>query len=192
MRQITRTAGLAASVLATLALAAPAPAQFGGILGSRTRNAATASDACGPDQQGRSNAGSRIMGSILGGMAGDAARRAGIPYFVPVDEFADQLSGAIACRLDPEEQKQAADATLEATRGSEGDGRAEIGASAAWTSETRADVSGRSTVTARDESPADGLDCIVVTDVIIVQGEETRADKRMCRAPGSARYAIVA
>jgi hypothetical protein len=35
------------------------------------------------------------------------------------------------------------------------------------------------------------LDCITVTDIVIIEGEETRAEKRMCRAPGSARYSII-
>jgi hypothetical protein len=63
---------------------------------------------------------------------------------------------------------------------------------AEWTSLTREDVSGTSTVAASDETNADGLQCITVTDVIIVKGEETRADKRMCRRPPAARYAIAA
>jgi hypothetical protein len=63
---------------------------------------------------------------------------------------------------------------------------------AMWTSETRADVSGTSTVVASDEVNADGLQCIMVTDVVIVNGEEARADKRMCRQPPAARYAIAA
>jgi hypothetical protein len=52
-------------------------------------------------------------------------------------------------------------------------------------------VSGTSTVTRRERAKGD-VDCITVTDVVIVQGEETRAEKRMCRAPGSARYSIIA
>lgn len=67
----------------------------------------------------------------------------------------------------------------------------EVGASASWTSATRENVSGTSTVTSRDGSSGD-LDCITVTDVVIIEGEETRAEKRMCRAPGSARYSIIA
>ena len=62
-------------------------------------------------------------------------------------------------------------------------------------------VSGTSTVTAREnpgrgrgigQGNGGGNDCITVTDVIIVEGEETRADKRMCRLAGSPRYTIVA
>ena len=193
MHEIVKRSGLIATIAALASLASPAQAQFGSIL-SRTRDAASAASA--PDEcgggRGRSNAGGRILGGIVSGMAGDAASRAGITRFIPMSEFTDQLSSTIACRLDPEEQKQAADATLEITRGTTTDDKAQIGATTAWTSETRDGVSGRSTVTAREEVAASGMDCIMVTDVIIVSGEETRADKRMCRAPGSARYSIAA
>ena len=48
-----------------------------------------------------------------------------------------------------------------------------------------------STIAASDQAAnADGQQCILVSDVIIVNGEETRADKRMCRQPPAARYAI--
>jgi hypothetical protein len=98
--------------------------------------------------------------------------------------------------LDPEEQAQAADATLRATRsdqyaGEGEEGAPQVGSTASWQSETREDVSGTSTVTGREQTEGE-LDCITVTDVIIVRGEETRADKRMCRPPGSRRYSIVA
>jgi hypothetical protein len=191
MHHIIQRAGLFASVGALSALAAPAQAQFGGIgsIVSRTRSAAAAPDACAQGR-GRSNAGGRILGGIAASIAGDAANRAGVSSFVPVSEFTDQLSSSIACKLDPQEQKQAADATIEVTRGTASDDKAQVGATTAWTSETREGVSGRSTVTGREEVAASGMDCIMVTDVIIVSGEETRADKRMCRAPGSARYSI--
>jgi len=100
---------------------------------------------------------------------------------------ADTLTNAIACRLDPEEQKQAAAATIEATRGAEG-GDADR---RRWVrpprgrSETRENVSGTSTVVARNDNDKGGMQCITVSDVIIVNGEETTADKRMCRRPGS-------
>ena len=78
------------------------------------------------------------------------------------------------------------------TDGSE-QGAPEVGQMAMWTSETRNDVSGTSTVTASDQQAnADGLQCIQVTDVVIVNGEEARADKRMCRRPPAARYTIAA
>jgi hypothetical protein len=46
-------------------------------------------------------------------------------------------------------------------------------------------------VTSR-EAASGSADCITVTDVVIIEGEEARAEKRMCKAPGSARYSIVA
>ncbi len=183
-----KLAGFAASALAIAVLAAPAQAQFGGLLGgSRSSNRTT--DGC---SEGRSRStGSRIAGGILGGVAGGLAGRAGGVFnWVPVAGLTDQLTAAIACKLDPEEQKQAAEATLEATRVAEEGGDVEVGNMAAWTSETRENVSGTSTVVAKNEADAEGVQCITVADVIIVNGEETRADKRMCRRP-PARYALV-
>jgi len=187
-------AGLAASALALGVMAAPAQAQFGGILGGAARGAASAA-ASGTDDsgcpKGRSRSGgSRVAGGILGGALGGAAGSAGGVFsYVPVSELTDQISSAIACRLDPQEQKQAADATLQVTR-SDGSAEAQVGDMAAWTSNTRENVTGTSTVTARDDNAGNGLQCITVADVIIVNGEETRADKRMCRRPPAARYAI--
>jgi len=200
-----KLAGLAATVLACGLLAAPAQAQFGGILGGAARGAANAatssssstdSNGC-PSGRSRSG-GSRVAGGILGGAIGGAAGSAGGVFsYVPVSELTDQISSAIACKLDPDEQKQAADATMKATR-SDSDGEAQVGDMVAWRSATRDDVTGTSTVVARDDGPgrgngngnANGLQCITVADVIIVNGEETRADKRMCRRPPAARYAI--
>lgn len=199
MKMIFRTLGYVAAPLALAGLAAPAQAQFGG-LGRIINDARNASEndeeedteqtpeEC--EQDSSPSVGRAILGGILGRASRDAANRAGIGSFVPVGEFSDQISAAIACQLDPEEQRQAAEATLEATRGTGEDGGAEVGTSSTWTSETRNGVSGRSTVTARERGPDDGRDCIFVTDVIIVEGEETRADKRMCRQPPSPRYAI--
>lgn len=190
MKRTVMTIGHAAALLAACALAVPAQAQLAGLLGSRDQDSQPESEDDCEEKSSRS-VGERILGGILGRAAGNAARRAGVPVFVPVAELTDQLTAAIACKLDPQEQKQAADATLEATRVASDDEVAEIGATAAWTSETREGVAGRSTVVAREESELDGVDCITVSDVIIVSGEETRADKRMCRPPGSARYSVV-
>jgi surface antigen len=190
-----RWAGLAASALALGVLAAPAQAQFGGIVGGALRggaNAATNTDTNGCPKGRKRSAGSRIAGGILGGAASSAAGRAGgVFYYVPVSTFTDTITASIACKLDPEEQKQAAEATLEATRSAEEDATPEVGSTAAWTSNTREAVSGTSTVVASNDSDNSGLHCITVTDVIIVSGEETRADKRMCRRP-PARYTLAA
>lgn len=166
----------------------PAQAQLSGLFNSGKRGADKA-DACGKGKKGDKGRG--VMGGLLGGAVDELARSAGLPSFVPIPEFSDQLTESIACRLDPEEQKQAAEATLAVTRTDGEGGAPQVGASAAWTSTTREDVSGTSTVTSRDASSGE-LDCITVTDVVIIEGEEARADKRMCQAPGSARYSIIA
>lgn len=138
----------------------------------------------------RANSGRSIGRSILGRAVGDLVGRAtgNLGYaarFVPSAEVADTMTEAIACRLDPQEQRQAADATIEATRGEE------VGSSSSWTSSSRANVHGTSTVAARDDGP-DGSRCMLVDDIIIVNGEETRAQKRMCRVPPSPRYTLAA
>jgi len=99
-------------------------------------------------------------------------------------DSANSLSQAVACRLYPEEQKQAAEATDEATRS------AEIGKTVEWKSTVRDNVSGSSTVSAKTELP-NGTPCLTVADIIIVDGEELKISKKMCRLPGSARYTIV-
>jgi surface antigen len=185
-----KSSGLAASALALAALAVPAQAQFGGLLGGSRNRTSNSDDKCAESNR---SAGSRIAGGILGSLAGSAVGSAGgLLTYVPVASLTDQLTHSIACRLDPEEQQQAADATLEATRGVEDGTSAEVGQMAAWTSNTREGVSGASTVVASNEVDGDGLQCIMVSDVIIVKGEETRAEKRMCRRPPAARYAIAA
>lgn len=203
MRSLLRITGAAATIAALLALAMPAQAQFGG-LGRIVNDARRAAenqpqeeDAAQTPEECQQNGSESVGGAILGGIinrtARDSAYDSGLGSFLPVSEFSDQISSAIACRLDPDEQKQMADATIEATRSADEDGGgAEVGATSAWVSETRPGVSGRSTVTARADAPEQGLDCVVVADVIIVNGEETRADKRMCRRPPSPRYAMVA
>ena len=125
------------------------------------------------------------MGSVFGGMASRAIGRTGIGYYLPMPEFSSVLTEAFACKLDPKEQKQAADATAVATRS----GR--VGASSSWTSEARPDVTGSSTVQGR-ERLADGTTCMSVRDVAIVSGEETTVTKRMCRAPGASGYTLAA
>jgi hypothetical protein len=90
------------------------------------------------------------------------------------------MSEAIAHRLDCHEQQQAALATDRAITGG-------VGRTATWTSETRARVSGSSVVTAQDR----GGGCVTVTDVVIVDGVETRAPKRMCRRPPTNRFVRV-
>lgn len=180
-----------AAALALAGLAVPAQAQFGGLLGGVKKADETTSDGC-PKGKSRST-GSRIAGGILGSIAGSAAGRAGGMFnFVPIAGLTDQLTAAIACKLDPEEQKQAAEATLEATRGEGEAADVAVGSTVGWVSQTREDVSGSSTVVARNDDDGEGRQCVTVTDVIIVRGEETKADKRMCRQPPAKRYALLA
>lgn len=99
-------------------------------------------------------------------------------------DSANSLSQSISCRLYPEEQKQAVEATNEATRGGE------IGKTVEWTSTVRENVTGSSTVSAKNNL-ADGTPCMIVADIVIIEGEETRVSKKMCKLPGAARYTIV-
>jgi len=186
-----RSVGILASALALAALAAPVQAQLGGVFGGSRNRTSSEEDKC---SESRRSTGSRVAGGILGSIAGSAAGSVGgLLTYVPVAALTDTLTASIACRLDPKEQEQAASATLEATRGSDESTAPEVGQMAMWTSETREDVTGTSTVVASDQQVNDdGLQCITVTDVVIVKGEEARADKRMCRRPPAARYAIAA
>jgi hypothetical protein len=191
-----RRFGTAIAVLAGSCLVAnSAAAQFGGFsmpsLPSISSNSSSNSDGC-PKGKHKSE-GSAVLGGLIGQGLGRAAGSAGISSYFPIADVAGTLTNAIACRLDPAEQKQAAGATIEATRGEGGDAAPPpVGASSSWTSGTRENVSGTSTVVARNDNDKGGMQCITVSDVIIVNGEETTADKRMCRKPGSARYALMA
>ena len=184
-----------------------AQAQFGKLFNDARRGAEKASTGCGEGKKGDVARGA--LGGLLGGIGRRTARSSGVTQFVPVAQFEDTLTTEIACILDEDEQKQAAEATMQATSfepapvrsGEEGDEETPVdsealrgppvGQTASWTSGTRDEVSGTSTVTAREET-GDESDCIFVTDIIIVRGEETRAEKRMCRSPGSRRYTLVA
>lgn len=190
MTKTLKTFSLVAGALAMTLAAVPASAQFGGIRlgGSRDRDSDKKEDC-----RSSNNTGRNVASGILGGLA----RRAtgGLSSYVPVEAFTDVLVTEIACQLDEKEQEKAAEATVEITKietDEEGnEKKPEVGRSAEWTSDTRDGVSGTSTITSREASD-NSNDCITVTDVIIVEGEETRAEKRMCRLAGAARYTIVA
>jgi hypothetical protein len=68
--------------------------------------------------------------------------------------------------------------------------RGGVGTEVSWKSDSRPNVSGKSKVTA-EEKLADGGQCLTVTDVVIVDGEETTVPKKMCRARGASGYAKV-
>lgn len=126
-----------------------------------------------------------MFGAIAGGIAGSALGGwggAGIGMLsLPV---ASLLTDAIIKKLDCKEQVKAATATDTAIRGG-------VGTTSTWESDTRPGVKGSST--ARDQRAfADGGSCMLITDVVIVDGEETTVDKRMCRKPGGGNYVLAA
>jgi len=127
-----------------------------------------------------------MFGAIAGGIANSALGVAGVPTGIgllslPVGSL---LTDAILRKLDCKEQVQAATATDNAVRGG-------VGTTSSWESETRAGVSGSSTVVAQN-SAVSGGSCMQVNDVVIVNGEETTVSKRMCRAPGASGYTLAA
>jgi len=129
----------------------------------------------------RRNEGRRQAGAALGGIArGLLGRVGGGGVANVVMPMSSMLGDAIMNMLDCHEQEQAATATETAVRGGN------IGDSASWQSESRPGVTGTSTVTAVNTTPGD--DCMTVTDVVIVDGQETSAPKRMCRRPPNNRY----
>jgi surface antigen len=138
---------------------------------------------CGNSEERRARG--RGIGGMLGGMArGLGGRMGGVAGMVMNNvPVAEMLGEAIASLLDQCEQQKAAVATDEALRGG-------VGTSVEWQSDTRPGVTGRSEVTAREQETGGG-DCMTVTDIVIVDGEETRAPKRMCRRPPSTRYVRV-
>jgi surface antigen len=131
--------------------------------------------------------GTKIVGDVLTTVGGEKAGRIGTAVFSPVLEVGGVLTDAIACQLDPAEQKQAAAATDRAIATNK------VGRTVNWKSKTRKGVSGSSTVAqALVATTAPGATCMLVTDVIIVEGEETRIAKRMCRAAGATRFVLAA
>jgi len=170
-----RTAFLALPLLLA-PVALPAPASAATEAQSRT------GENC--EQQGeRRRRRGRGIGGVLGGIAGGiiGGPVGTVTSVLPVGSL---LGGAIASLLDCREQRQAATATEEAVRG-------DVGTTAVWSSETRGNVTGSSTLTAAEPAAADGSQCVTVTDIVIIDGEETRAPKRMCRRPPANRYVRV-
>jgi surface antigen len=127
-----------------------------------------------------------LFGSIAGSIASSALGRAGVGnsvggVWLPVNSL---ISEGISKLLDCKEQQQAAHATEEAVRGG-------VGTTSTWQSESRTGVSGSSTVVAAAPVAENGAQCLTVTDIVIVNGEETRAPKQMCRTPPSNRFVRV-
>jgi surface antigen len=178
---------LAIPLVLTPILATAAAAQKGeapSAAPAATRGAS--SGGCTDEQRESARQRGRSMGGMLGGLARGLGGRVGgaasmMTNLLPVDQM---LGEAIANMLDCREQQQAARATEEATRS------ATVGSTSTWRSESRPGVTGSSTVTAVQNGSPQG-DCMTVTDIVIVDGEETRAPKQMCRRPPSNRYVRV-
>lgn len=125
-----------------------------------------------------------LFGSVLGSIAGNVADRAGVGSVAGVGlPVGSVLSDAITKLLDCGEQQKAAAATNEAIRGG-------VGTEATWQSDSRPNVHGSSKVTGQEQL-ADGSQCMTVTDVVIVDGNETTVPKKMCRSPGASGYVRV-
>ncbi len=125
-----------------------------------------------------------LLGGIFGGVVGSAAGLGKIGTLISSAAGA-VLVGEIACKLSEKEQEKAAEATIAVVE------QEKVGAVAEWKSPTRGGVSGSSTVTALNTEP-NGRKCLTITDVAIIDGEETRVSKQMCRGAGQSKYAITA
>lgn len=128
--------------------------------------------------------GGGLMGGLLGGVIGDAAGLGKVGTLI-AGGLGAVIGAEIACQLDEKEQEKAAEATMTIVQ------QEEVGAVAKWQSPTRADVSGSSMITALTAEP-DGRKCLNITDVAIIDGEETKIAKQMCRGPGEKNYSVMA
>jgi hypothetical protein len=122
---------------------------------------------------------------VLGGLLG-----VGVPVTVGVSvSLTSFLTDALIDLLECKEQLQAVGATLQATERAE---RTGAPTKIVWQSQVRPGVTGSSTAALEPKSASDGGSrCMTVTDVVIIDGEETVLPKRMCRTPPSTRYARV-
>jgi hypothetical protein len=127
-----------------------------------------------------------VGGAALGGLLGSNRVTSTISSFLPVQSI---LTDALMNLLDCDEQQKAAKATEDVTAQAETGG---AGTKVAWRSDSRSNVSGVSEVTEVDSAAQGGRRCMKVRDVVIIDGEETKMEKRMCKQPPSTRYAMAA
>jgi hypothetical protein len=181
LRHVLISAALVASSMPALPVAASATIFQPSTVGSRDCQPT-------PARSTRRSILGGIGGAIAGRVLGSNSVTRTLGSFVPAQTM---LTDALLNLLDCGEQQKAVQATEQATQQAETRG---AGATVAWRSESRPGVSGTSTVTAVDTPSAGGSSgrrCMTVTDVVIIDGEETSMPKRMCRVPPSARYARV-
>jgi surface antigen len=145
----------------------------------KSKKKKTANKGCG---RARKRGG--FLGSVLGGVAGQAAGLDGIGSLLAAG-VGGILVGEIACQLTKEEQEEAVKATKKVTEAEA------VGATAEWKSPSREGVSGSSTVTALASRP-NGRKCMTITDIAIIDGEETRIEKQMCKSRGDKAYVLEA
>ena len=168
-----------ALVLSGLLAVAPAAFLSGGAAHAQAQNPQPCQDTA------QKKAKRSMFGSMLGNIAGGVLGRAGVggEVWSLAMPAASYLGDELMKLLDCKEQQQAAKATDQAIRGG-------VGTEVEWKSESRANVTGSSKVTGQEQL-ADGGTCLTVTDVVIVDGEETTVPKKMCRAKGASAYARV-
>ena len=164
---------IARAVLAGGALASVQP------LHAAPKAAAPIAEECRPSKIQRLDA--LLGGNRFGKFVQTPVGRAGMSAWDKANALGGKVIGAVSRTLKPDEQKQAdAASTIAVCQGIPG---REI----RWTSTTRANVTGTSTVTALNSDARLGR-CITVRDIVIVDGTESRTEKRMCRAPGAPGY----
>ncbi len=169
---------LRALVMSALLAAAPAAILISAPAGAQNPPAQKCADTA--QKKAKRSMFGGMLGSVAGSVLGSFGGTAGAVASVALPA-ASMLGEELLRLLDCKEQQQAAKATDEAIRGG-------VGTEVAWKSESRPGVTGRSTVTGQQQL-ADGGNCVTVTDVVIVEGEETTVPKRMCRARGASGYA---
>lgn len=166
------------SIIVALLLAGPATLTIPASTAfAQTEDSAQGQGQCADTPQKKAKR--SMFGNVLGGIAGGILGRAGgiASSLVPVSSIvADELLKLLDCK----EQKQAADATNQAIEGG-------VGTEIKWKSESRKNVTGSSKVTG-SQKLADGSQCMTVTDVVIIDGEETTVPKKMCRGKGDSGY----
>jgi surface antigen len=127
---------------------------------------------------------STVVGNTLEGLATKGMQKIGLsPDTKTRSSMRGLLTDGIASALTPAEQQKAADTTARVL------GK-KVGTKSTWTSDTRPDVKGSSEVTSTIQV-GDGSVCNVVKDIVIVNGEETAAEKKLCKPPGSSGFTIV-
>jgi hypothetical protein len=171
MLRIVLLSALLTVAPAVVLVAAPAAAQ--------TSGAQKCQDT--PEKQTRRSVFGSLIGSIGGTLLGHAGAVGSVAAAaLPATSY---LTDELLKMLDCKEQQQAANATDQAMRGG-------VGTEVNWTSESRANVSGSSKVTSQEQL-ADGSQCLTVSDVVIVDGQETTVPKKMCKAKGASGYVKV-